>query len=511
MKAWNKENYREELLRTGMGCFVFAAGMTFVNVMCFPIGRDALQYHLLSCLSAFFCTLAACWLLARVLGQAKQAQLESIRRVAVPTALTVFFILQVVLGYWMEYTPSGDNFMIYGGSRMLAADGCFDREPGYELYLSRFPNQWGFLLLCTAVWKVAGLFGAQSIFMPMIVLQALVYIPGILSLLSIARKSRGIRAELMLLLMVMTCLPLYLAAGVLYTDTFSLPFMPMALNLAMNVMREKDRKKQMLSAVLCGVVVMIGSCMKMTVLIVLFAAMICWMLTMRPMRAALYGAVCVAIFLLGNTALRQVMLSRAIDRDLHEQQNTPAIHWIMMSIPSNNRPYNPWGGATNDYGITWEMMDRGASHEEVMDSIYSRMKDKIYTLRYPNRLMKAALYKNVAAFADGTFGMTEMLDDRPVRENWVSGVVLLGRPGFSVYQGITSGMFYAYLLLSVYTCIRDIRRRNVSMAMGYVAVFGGMLFLMLWEARTRYFLGFVPIILLLCSMYAADRDEESIV
>ena len=53
-----------------------------------------------------------------------------------------------------------------------------------------------------------------------------------------------------------------------------------------------------------------------------------------------------------------------------------------MSIPSGN---NPYGGVSGDYAITWGMMEEGATHEEVMASIYSRMKDKIYTLRYPNR------------------------------------------------------------------------------------------------------------------------------
>ena len=142
-----------------------------------------------------------------------------------------------------------------------------------------------------------------------------------------------------------------------------------------------------------------------------------------------------------------------------------------------------------------------------MDSIYSRMKDKIYTLRYPDRLVLAALRKNAANFGDGTFGMTEMLDDNPVRPNAVSQVVLEEGRYYALYQAVASGVFFAQLMLAVLTCVRDIRRWDLRMAPGYVAAFGMMLFLMLWEARARYFFGFVPVILLLASRIAAEKEE----
>ena len=93
--------------------------------------------------------------------------------------------------------------------------------------------------------------------MLLVVIQAALYIPAILSVLAIARKSRGIRAELMMLSMLATCLPMYLAAGVLYTDTFSLPFVLMGLNLALDVIREKDKKRQLLFAAACGAVLVL--------------------------------------------------------------------------------------------------------------------------------------------------------------------------------------------------------------------------------------------------------------
>jgi len=188
------------------------------------------------------------------------------------------------------------------------------------------------------------------------------------------------------------------------------------------------------------------------------------------------------------------------------QHNTPTIHWVMMSIPTHD---NPYGGPTGDYGITWGMQENGAPREEVMASIYSRMKDKVYSLRYPSRLVPAMLRKNAASQGDGTFGMTEMLDDGPVRENVISSIVLEGRTRYRAYMAMTSGIWYAvlaYAALAVYT---DMRRRNYSCAIPVIAVFGIQLFLLLWEARGRYMFSYVPLMLLLAAG-SVSRPQQCI-
>ena len=506
MKIWKTGTVRENLLRSGMGCFAFAAGITLINIMLLPFASGHHGYHAGLALAAGALALAVYAWLGRSLLRTDEKRLESISRRLIPVCVAALFAIQVILGYMMEYTPSGDNFMLYNGSQMLASDGNFARYPDFGLYLARFSNQWGALLLFTGLWKISALLGLERAYMLIVVVQAMLYIPGVLSALGAAKRVRGVRAQLMLLAMLMTCLPLYLASSVLYTDTFSLPFVMMALYLALRVMQEKDAKRQLLLCAACGLVITFGGLIKMTVAIVLIAAAIAWALTLRPVRAAACIALCGAMLLTGNALVSRAMLGGPIDVKVYEQQNTPTIHWFMMSIPTADNPYGGFGG---DYTITWNMMDAGESREAVMDSIYTRIKDRIYTLRYPNRLVLAALRKNSAAFGDGSFGLTEMLDDDPVRKNVISSIVLSSGAHYAVYRAITSGIFFAQLLMAVMACVRDIRRRDLSMGLGYVAAFGMMLFLMLWEARARYFFGFVPVILLLGSMVMNRKSEGS--
>ncbi len=44
--------------------------------------------------------------------------------------------------------------MLYNGSQMLAADGNFDHYTDFYLYLSRYSNQWGFMLMLTGFYKL---------------------------------------------------------------------------------------------------------------------------------------------------------------------------------------------------------------------------------------------------------------------------------------------------------------------------------------------------------------------
>ena len=493
---------RENLLRTGMTFFLIAASLSLVNVLILPYVRVFYGYAALPVMLCAAAAFASYMFLGRKLQRMSEARLLRIRNVVVPAYMASLFILQVIMGYLLEYVPAGDNFMLYNGSELLAREGSFKSMPDFGLYLARFPNQWGFLVLLTYFWKLMLALGVQSLMLPAAILQAALYTLGIRSGLRIARRMRGVRGELMLLAMCVTCLPLYIAAAIVYTDTFSLPFILIGMDMALCMAGEEARGKQLLYALLTSLVLLLGAQIKMTVLIVLIAALICWALTMKPVRVAVCGVLCTIIVVGGTLAFQQTVVGTIIDPDVYAQQKTPLIHWVMMSIPNGDFPY---GNGIEDYRPTWAMMDAGASRKEVMNSIYSRMKDKIYTLRYPNRLLAAMFRKNSVYMGDGTFGMTEMLDDTPVRENIVSSFVLDGRPHYGLYSAVCTGIFMAQLMLGALGCLRGIKKRDTRAAMVYIALFGAMMFLMLWEPRSRYLFGYVPVFLLAASLAVPEK------
>lgn len=488
-------NKRERLVLIGMGLALFAIAATLINVVVFPYARTYMGYRFVPAFVVFLLTLALLWKAACVMERAQQDRLERTAGVTRPVLMIGIFVCHLIMGYLMEYTPMGDNFMLYDGSYTLARLGNFGGLD-FDLYLSRFSNQWGFMLMLTGFQKLLLMLGIENRFYALVIVQAVLYALAINCLLRIARRQLGVRGELALTALLVLCMPMYLAAAVLYTDTFSLPFVIFTLYFALRMEEQESWRQVICNALLCGLCAFIGCQIKMTVAIVLIAAAIVWLMTMRPVRAIAAVVLSAAFVIVGTQGVHRVMTACVLDPAMVEQHNTPTIHWVMMSIPSAD---NPYGGASGDYGITWGMQENGASQDEVMASIYSRMKDKVYTLRYPNRLVTAVLRKNAASQGDGTFGMTEMLDDGPVRENVVSSIVLEGRQFYSLYMAAASGIWYAVLAFAALAVYKDMRRRDVCCAVVAVAVFGMQLFLLLWEARSRYMFSYVPLVFLLAA------------
>ena len=505
MRNKHNEDIRSRLLLAGMGLFLLACTLTAVNVLILPYSREYFGYITPLMLLSFAASAAGYGLFGRGLARAKEETLKKAVRIAVPAYLAVLFAVHLAMGYAMEYIPSGDNFMLYNAAQLLATDGHFDAYPDFYLYLSRYSNQWGFLLMLTGLYKLLFAVGITDLFFPTAVVQALLYAGGMAAFFAIARRLRGKRGVIAALGIAATCLPLYLAAAVLYTDTFSLPFLLFALFFALRALEAKAFKGTVLHALAGAVCAAVGGQIKMTVAIVLIAATIIIALRLRPLRALCASAVIWLVMGFSVLGVNRAMVGPVLDPAMVAQHNTPTIHWIMMSIPTGR---NPYGNDIEDYRQTWTMMEEGASREEVMDSIYTRMIDKIYYLRLPSRLIPAYLRKNIAAFGDGTFGMTEILDDSPQRENVVSSFVLQDRPYYRIYLSVCTGIYCAHLVFAALACLRDMRRRDFRAALLYVALFGFMLFMLLWEARSRYIFNFVPVLLLLSAGFIARGAKE---
>ena len=498
--------WKTKLLTLGMWLFVIAGSITAANVFigsCINAYPGAIAPLLIAAFIAFAC---GSLYIKKKLTSAKDAALEKVARIAVPLYLAFLFAVHILLGYLMEYTPMGDNFMLFTSSQMLVTDGNFDAYPDFYLYLSRFSNQWGFLLILSTLYRLLFALGLTDMFFPTVCVQALLYVGGMAAFFGIARQLRGVRGVIAALFVAVTCLPLYLAAAVLYTDTFSLPFLVIAVYFALRTLDAGSMKRTLVFALLCAVFAALGSQIKMTVAIVLIAATIVFFLRLPLLRALCAGAViwlCMALSILG---VNRAVVGPVLDPEMVAQHHTPTIHWVMMSIPSSDNPYGSY--RSEDYRITWTMMEEGASREAVMDSIYTRLIDKIYFLRYPNRLIPLMLNKNAAAFGDGSFGMTDMLDDGPKRENLLSSFVLLDRPYYALYLSVCSGVYFVHLLFAVLSCLQDVKRRHFGSAILYIAMLGLILFMLIWESRSRYIFNFVPILLLLSSSFIACEAKE---
>lgn len=501
-----KASFRSFLLPIGMACFLLAVLASLGNILFFPYARGLYSMtaprYMIFYIAFFFLLLAV----SRFLKLADTTALERCASRLVPAVLIFSSSLMLICGFCLAHRPFCDNSFVFLGARMLSGYGKISPELDDYIYkyLLHFPNQWGFVLLLSLFpykW-----FTTDLILYVLSAIQTLLFSTSFFSLLSAVRKRFGVRAQLMFLLSLLLFLPQYPAAAVLYTDTFSMPFVLFALSCMLRIDQNTPRKQVILLSIGCGLSILIGSMIKMTCLILFFAAVIVWLLTLHPKRAAVCITIPLLIFSCGTGTFNHHMANHVFNPDDAARYKTPLLHWVMMSIPTEN---NRYGRNTADYDYTWSLMDQGSSQEEIMQSIYDRMGERLATYRSPKDVIYALICKNANYAGDGTFGMWEMLDDAPLRENLLSSIFLYYGPYYPLYADLCGGIWLAHLTMAALSCLQDMKKRRFSLSLPMIAFLGLMIFEFIWEARSRYLFNFAPVLLLISACGAAQCSKPA--
>ena len=104
---------REKLLKTGMGCFVFASGVGVANTLLLPYARAHFGYPVWGTWAAYAAALLLFCLAGRAVSVLEDEKAARLARVIAPTFIACLFAAHLLMGYLLEYTPAGDNFMLY--------------------------------------------------------------------------------------------------------------------------------------------------------------------------------------------------------------------------------------------------------------------------------------------------------------------------------------------------------------------------------------------------------------
>lgn len=177
--------------------------------------------------------------------------------------------------------------------------------------------------------------------------------------------------------------------------------------------------------------------------------------------------------------------------------NTPILHWIAMGLRADGY-YNG-----EDYNFTRSFADARDAKLALEELIEQRIRD-----RGLRGFMEHIARKMGICLSDGTLMLSDYYDDYPVSPNWLQDLLLPGGGGYHVWRAVCGGVHMAQLILALAGCIRQLRRGgNGLIGAAYVALFGLLLFLSMWETSKRYWINFLPL-LVLCAADGVRRREE---
>ena len=111
-------------------------------------------------------------------------------------------------------------------------------------------------------------------------------------------------------------------------------------------------------------------------------------------------------------------------------------------------------------------------------------------------LAKHELQKLSYLYGDGTYTATLKLSRGPVQVQPLHALVVYTEPLFGIFAYATFGLMAAQLFYCAASGIAGLRGGGAATRFLRLALLGITLFLLLWEARTRYFVNFLPAFLL---------------
>ncbi len=445
-----------------------------------------------------------------------------------PVFSLIYFIVLISIGLNLRYDPMFDLSAVYNNAIEFATKGSFatqDYNTASKDYFYYFPNNIGGVYFFSFFFSVAHFLGFNDYFAVAVISNSLLITTTFYLCVLITKRLYGVKASFMFLAALLFMPALWHSGAVFYTDFLSIIFPFTSLYLYLRIInydssvvcesginsfansnkfevRDKTAKKnndvnlnvkKILLIIFLSAVVALGSLVKFTTVIMPIAILIICLLSKRYKAFFAIAISCAIAMLLAN-AIMSNSSEKFLDEEISYQLNTPYTHWVMMGLKGIGR-YNG-----EDYTFTRSFTDIELRNQSINEEIF----DRIYNLG-PVGLGKLWLEKTNIFMTDGTFGMSDFLNNGPANTNFMHKYVIYHSEYYSLYKSYCDGAYLAMQLLCLLACLAFLLKKNndaVKIAV-YLCAFGGMVFFSAWEVTGRYFTNLMPCIIIgACALFS---------
>ena len=444
--CWN-----QRLLLLGMGlmipCYLFTAG----NVLFSPWPLYERNHLLL-----FVLTVACVALLILLFSLVKRHETFLIRHETSILAgfMLLLFAVQLTMGDVLRYVPITDAEQCYTAAQLLVDTGTFGNNERSWIYFTRCTNNIAFIYVYAAIFRFFGMLGWGDRFMQLVLTNSLLFSVGLFCGARLLRRWGGVGAQVRFLILTALCLPLWYCTTELYTDSFSIAFPTIIIYCAMRVMQagKKAEKARLtypqysafLWIILFAISSFIGSQIRFTAIIASIACLIFMIFGGSWRRGMATMVVLAAVMLVGGAAVDKENAKHLDPEDMARRAH-PITHYIAMGLPIHeDMGYGQYGDG-GWYLFTTSFEDPQERRAALLEEII----DRVYYLRYPNRLLNMMSRKNLSTFGNGTFVLNEVIEaDEHAPDNAIKQVIFYDGALYPAYYHLTTALFIAQMLLA---------------------------------------------------------------
>lgn len=398
--------------------------------------------------------------------------------------MIVFTIICLIVGYKLRVNPSWDMGRVFEIASKYA-NGTINQDD----YLYEFPNNIAITYIFIAVLKIANIIKIENLITAITIFNSIVVCLTVISLYYATKRVFNEKTALMFLIISLFTTPLYLYTAIYYTDTMSMLFAALTFLLYAYSRSEQNKLKRTVLEILFGITIILCIKVKITSAFVVIAMVVYDILSGKIIKFSkkfwitiLSAALCFILCV--------IIQNRLILPDLEKQKyiKMPIEHWILTGLVGNGG-YN---SEIRDYtgGFSGYEEKRKGDIEKIKETI------KEYNI---GTFVDHINQKLKFAWSDGTYYAPEKLWREPLNKGFLYEFVAKDGSKTNLYKYFPQSMHFGMLIFMVIDILiilknKKLDKKDIILA---ISVFGLLVFLLLWENRSRYILTLVPIMLIL--------------
>ena len=424
-------------------------------------------------------TIITFFLFKFIYKQIQKLSSKKIKIIAIIISI-LFFIGLLLVGLLLPISSVTDlSHIIEYVNRMFSLDSLTITGS----YFSKYTNQVPLLIFAYFFTKIGSIFGCTNVVLMGTIFNALFMSIMAFFIYLTGKELKDEKTGLLALIFTVINPIFYLYSSYFYTDTLCMPFAVIGLYLAIKCIKTDSIKKKILFGILSGLIFFIGLKVRIVVVILLIAILALILINKEIKHKLKIYFVLLIGLVVGLLGFKVAYSFFGIN--LNPNEAFPITHWLMMGL--NEEHTGGYNGS--DHDLTFNEKTYEEKKEANIEEIKTRLKEL-----GPIGLIKLEGAKIARTWSSGNYGVYAKLN------NTSDGVgiyeYLGGYGNTNIFLKYSLQILKTYIsfmiLLGLVTRFRKKSDTYHYEDIIYIALFGAILFYILWESAQRYSLSFLP-------------------
>ena len=392
----------------------------------------------------------------------------------------LFFIGLLLVGLFLPISSVTDlSHIIEYANRMISENSLTITGP----YFSKYTNQIPLLVFVYGFTKIGSIFGCTNVYLMGTIFNSLLMALTSYFIYLIGKEISSPKAGLISLIFMVINPIFYLYSSYFYTDTLCMPFAIIGLYLLIKCLKAKRLKNKFLLGIFSGIIFLIGLKVRIVVTILLIASFTYILINKKVTnKLSIYLSLILGL-VIGLFGFK--LVNNQFDINLDKNAEFPITHWIMMGL---NEEYT--GGYNGpDHDLTFNELTKEDKQEKNLEVIKERLSDLGFF-----GILKLEGMKLARTWASGNYGVYAKLNNTSDGTGLYEYLGGYGNTNIFMKYSLQILKTYISFMILIGLC-QIFKRKEVEYredAVIYIALFGAILFYIIWEAAQRYSLSFLP-------------------